>query len=95
MKKSLIAAAVAGLFVAPVAMADVKLGGELDVNYESFDNGVESGLQGNDTHSRWWIDATDDLGNGVHHVLGVVEHEEEVEGPGPVEGLEGRCPVGR
>ena len=34
--------------------------------------------------------ARDDMGRGVEHVLGVVEHEEDVEGAGPVECRE-RC----
>lgn len=80
MKKSLIALAVAGAFAAPVAMADVKIGGEIDVNYEQFDNGANSGLQANDTHSRWWMDAMDDIGGGMW-VLGHFEIDQGVATP--------------
>ncbi len=49
MKQSLIALAVAGAFAAPAAMAAATIGGELDVAYQQFDNGTNSGLQANDT----------------------------------------------
>jgi len=67
MKKSLMALAVAGAFAAPsAAMAvDVSFGGEFDLAVEQFDNGVESQSQMNNTHSRFWWDMVDDLGNGL------------------------------
>ena len=72
MKQSLIALAVAGAFAAPAAMAAATIGGEIDVAYQQFNNGTNSGLQAHDTHSRWWMDATDDIGGG----LSVVGHFE-------------------
>jgi predicted porin len=65
MKKSLIALAVAGAFVAPaIALADAKIGGEIDVTAQSFNNGSKSGLMLNNTHTRWWLDNADDIGGG-------------------------------
>jgi predicted porin len=44
---------------------DVSFGGEFDLAVEQFDNGVESQSQMNNTHSRFWWDMVDDLGNGL------------------------------
>lgn len=83
MKKSLIALAVAGAFAAPLAMADVKIGGEIDVAAESFDNGDNSGLQLNNTHTRWWFDNVDDIGNGLS-VLAHFEMDQGASGATPI-----------
>lgn len=80
MKQSLIALAVAGAFAAPAAMAAATIGGELDVAYQQFNNGTNSGLQANDTHSRWWMDATDDIGGGLS-VVGHFEIDQGVANP--------------
>lgn len=70
MKKSLIALAVAGAFAVPsAAMAvDVSFGGEFDLAIENVDNGGSNNSswnQMNNTHSRFWWDMVDDLGNGL------------------------------
>lgn len=80
MKQSLIALAVAGAFAAPAAMAAATIGGEIDVAYQQFNNGTNSGLQATDTHSRWWMDATDDIGGGMS-VVGHFEIDQGVSNP--------------
>jgi len=83
MKKSLIALAVAGAFVATNALADAKLGGEIDVFAESFNNGSNSGLQLNNTHTRWWMDNSDDIGGGMN-VVAHFEIDQGASGPNPI-----------
>lgn len=80
MKQSLIALAVAGAFAAPAAMAAATIGGEIDVAYQQYNNGTNSGLQAHDTHSRWWMDATDDIGGGMS-VVGHFEIDQGVSNP--------------
>jgi predicted porin len=70
MKKSLMALAVAGAFAVPsAAMAvDVSFGGEFDLAVDFVDNGNNTNStfnQMNNTHSRFWWDMVDDLGNGL------------------------------
>ncbi|MBZ0091731.1 MAG: porin [Sulfuricellaceae bacterium] len=77
MKKSLIALAVAGLFVAPAAMADsgnVKISGEMHMSFDSLNgkNAAGTGLDRNwnvsSNASFIQFDGNEDLGNGLSAV---------------------------
>ena len=83
MKKSLLALAVAGAFAAPLALADVKIGGEIDVEAQSYNNGTKSGLQLNNTHTRWWVNNSDDIGGG-NYVLAHFEIDQNASGADPI-----------
>ncbi|MGQ0580265.1 MAG: porin, partial [Betaproteobacteria bacterium] len=70
MKKSLIAAAVAGLFAAPAAMAEVTISGAINLGIEFADSSDVVGTPGlskdflNANYSNINIGSTDDIGNG-------------------------------
>lgn len=64
MKKTALMLALSSVFAAP-AMADVTIGGEFDTFLERFDNGADSKVQGNNTHTRWWMDVAEDIGGGT------------------------------
>ena len=71
MKKSLIAVAVAGLFAAPVAMADVAISGAINLGVQVGKSGSDtagnSGLSRNQlfpSYSNFNLSSTDDIGNG-------------------------------
>ena len=71
MKKSLIAVAVAGVFAAPVAMADVTISGAINMGIQmgksSSDTAGNPGLTTNQLHAAYSninISSTDDIGNG-------------------------------
>ena len=71
MKKSLIAVAVAGLFAAPVAMADVTISGAINLGVQAGKSGTDSagnsGLSTNQlfpSYSNFNLSSTDDIGNG-------------------------------
>ena len=70
MKKSLIAAAVAGVFAAPAAMADVTISGAINLGIElvkSSGAGAVSGISRNQLNANYSninIASSDDLGNG-------------------------------
>lgn len=71
MKKSLIAVAVAGLFAAPVAMADVTISGAINIGIQlgksSSSTAGAPGLTTNQLHAAYSninISSTDDIGNG-------------------------------
>jgi len=73
MKKSLIAAAVAGLFVAPAAMADVTISGALNVGIAFIDSDDSTGAVTPDgvsrtslatNYSNMNVSSVDDIGNG-------------------------------
>ncbi len=71
MKKSLIAVAVAGLFAAPVAMADVTISGAINLGVQAGKSGTDSagnsGLTTNQlfpSYSNFNLSSTDDIGNG-------------------------------
>jgi predicted porin len=75
MKKSLIAAAVAGLFAAPAAMADVTISGAINLGIELVKSSSVPGVdsisrnQLNSNYSNINIASTDDIGNGNKVVL--------------------------
>lgn len=67
MKKSLIAVAVAGLFAAPVAMADVTISGAINMGLQYGDSngtGAFSNTALNANYSHIDIESTDDIGGG-------------------------------
>lgn len=70
MKKSLIAAAVAGVFVAPAVMADVTISGAINLGIELVKSSGSSGVDGvtrnqlNANYSNINIASSDDIGNG-------------------------------
>lgn len=69
MKKSLIALAVAGAFVAPVAMADVTIYGQANVSVDQLNNGRVTNAQGAfhiaSDQSRIGFKGAEDLGDGL------------------------------
>lgn len=67
MKKSLIALAVAGVFVAPVAMADVTISGAINLGIESSKSNGTGGFSKNylnANYSNFNLSSVDDIGNG-------------------------------
>ena len=66
MKKSLIAVAVAGLFAAPAAMAEVTISGAINLGIEA-SKSTEGGVSKtylNANYSNFNLSSTDDIGNG-------------------------------
>ena len=80
MKKSLIAAAVAGLFVAPAAMADVTISGAVNIGIAHIDSDDSVGGTPGDglarqslatNYSNVNISSVDDIGNGNKVILNI------------------------
>jgi predicted porin len=79
MKKSLIAAAVAGLFVAPAAMADVTISGAVNIGIAHIDSDDSVGGAGDGlarqslatNYSNVNISSVDDIGNGNKVILNI------------------------
>jgi predicted porin len=78
MKKSLIAAAVAGLFVAPAAMADVTISGAINIGIAHIDSdGPPGGPSGTarqslaTNYSNMNVSSVDDIGNGNKVILNI------------------------
>jgi len=66
MKKSLIALAVAGILVAPAAMADdVKVYGVVDMSFGSSSNGINSATQISSNTTKIGFKGSEDLGDGT------------------------------
>jgi predicted porin len=94
MKKSLIAAAVAGLFAAPAAMADVTISGAINLGIEIVDSsdGTAAGTPGlsqtklNANYSNINISSSDDIGNGNKIIFNyqLVVDPSDVSGGNPV-----------
>jgi predicted porin len=72
MKKSLIALAVAGAFVAPAAMADTTIYGQANVSFDAVNNGLTSGSSSTNhvasNQSRIGFKGAEDLGGGTSAV---------------------------
>ena len=65
MKKTMIAMAVAGVVAAPVAMADVTIGGEMRYAVKAVDAGGDEDTTFDDAGSIMFVKGAEDLGNGM------------------------------
>lgn len=91
MKKSLIAAAVAGLFAAPAAMADVTISGAINVGITHINSSSDSAGAGKsgsrqslaNNYSNINISSTDDIGNG-NKIIFNAQWEPHVASLGPL-----------